>query len=738
MSDAIDDHFVAQVRSWADEPRSVLDFADPQGRHLDPSRLLALLEAQVQSRHLDFAARWMHGQGEGFYTIGSAGHESNAAVAAALRVTDPALLHYRSGAFYAARAQQHAGSTPVIDVLASLASSIDDPISHGRHKVFGHPDLSIIPQTSTIGSHLPRAVGLAFMLPRAHQLGADVPWPADSVVVTSFGDASVNHSTTTGALNSASYITHRGLPLPLLMVCEDNGIGISTPTPAGWIEAALSGRPGIEYVPLDGTRPAEALTVLDDVVAGIRATRRPALVHLRTVRFMGHAGSDVESAYRPARQITADRARDPILATAATLVAGGVLRPSDVLGWYEATREFVMAEAKLMCGPRRLESAEEVMSPLTVRRSRSVRLSASASAADERRHEVFRGRLPEHHEPLTLAGAINATLFDLMASRPHLVVFGEDVAVKGGVYGVTRGLYREFGPRRVFDSILDEQTILGTGLGAGLAGLLPIAEIQYLAYLHNAEDQLRGEGASLAFFSDGQFANPMVVRIPGLAYQRGFGGHFHNDDSVAVLRDIPGLIVACPGHPSSASELLRTCVALAEEEGRVCVFLEPIAQYHQRDLTDGDGMWLTHYVEPALDLRREVFGVTASYGDGTDLLLVTFGNGVRLSMEAAMVLEAEGIGCTVLDLRWLAPLPVDDLLEQVEAHRRVLVVDETRRSGGVAESVLAVLADAGFDGTVRRVTSEDSYVPLGPAADHVLLSATDVVVAGRAMVRPGR
>jgi len=738
MSEAIDDHFVARVSSWADEPRTVLEFADPRGQHLDPSRLLALLEAQVQSRHLDFAARWLHGQGEGFYTIGSAGHESNAAVAAALRVTDPALLHYRSGAFYAARAQQHEGSTAVVDVLASLASSIDDPISHGRHKVFGHPDLSIIPQTSTIGSHLPRAVGLAFMLPRAHQLGAEAPWPADSVVVTSFGDASVNHSTTTGALNSASYIAHRGLPLPLLMVCEDNGMGISTPTPAGWVEAALSGRPGIEYVQIDGTRPAEALTVLDDLVADIRATRRPAVVHLRTVRYMGHAGSDVESAYRTAHQIAADHARDPVLATAATLVACGVLRPSDVLGWYEATREFVMAEAKLMCAPRRLESAEEVMSPLTVRRSRSVRLSASVSAADERRHEVFRGRLPEHHEPLTLAGAINATLFDLMASRPHAVVFGEDVAVKGGVYGVTRGLYREFGPRRVFDSILDEQTILGTALGAGLAGLFPIAEIQYLAYAHNAEDQLRGEGASLAFFSDGQFANPMVVRIPGLAYQRGFGGHFHNDHSIAVLRDIPGLIVACPGHPSSASELLRTCVALAEEEGRVCVFLEPIAQYHQRDLTEGDGMWLTHYVEPALDLRREVFGVTASYGDGTDLLLVTFGNGVRLSMEAAMVLEAEGIGCTVLDLRWLAPLPEADLLEQVRAYRRVLVVDETRRSGGVAESVLGVLADAGYDGVVRRVTSEDSYVPLGPAAEHVLLSADDVVVVGRAMVHPGR
>ena len=121
-------------------------------------------------------------------------------------------------------------------------------------------------------------------------------------------------------------------------------------------------------------------------------------------------------------------------------------------------------------------------------------------------------------------------------------MFGEDVALKGGVYGVTRGLQKKFGAARVFDSLLDEQSILGIALGAGVSGLLPIPEIQYLAYLHNAEDQLRGEAASLSFFSNGQYRNPMVVRIAGLAYQKGFGGHFHNDNAVGVLRDIPGLV----------------------------------------------------------------------------------------------------------------------------------------------------------------------------------------------------
>src|SRR4029079_16553078 len=200
---------------------------------------------------------------------------------------------------------------------------------------------------------------------------------------------------------------------------------------------------------------------------------------------------------------------------------------------------------------------------------------------------------------VTLAQAINLTLGEVLESRPHAVLFGEDVAIKGGVYGGTRGLRKSLGGRRVFDTLLDEQTILGTALGASLAGLLPIPEIQYLAYLHNAEDQLRGEAASLAFFSDGQYRNPMVVRVQGLGYQKGFGGHFHNDNSLAVLRDIPGIVLCVPSHPYEAPALLRSCIELADRDGRVCVFVEPIALYHSRDLfREGDQLWTATYRPP--------------------------------------------------------------------------------------------------------------------------------------------
>jgi 2-oxoisovalerate dehydrogenase E1 component len=285
--------------------------------------------------------------------------------------------------------------------------------------------------------------------------------------------------------------------------------------------------------------------------------------------------------------------------------------------------------------------------------------------------------------------------------------------------------------------VLDEQSILGLALGAGLAGLLPVPEIQYLAYLHNAGDQIRGEAATLSFFSRGQYRNPMVVRIAGLAYQRGFGGHFHNDNAVAALRDIPGLIIAVPARPDDAAAMLRSCLASAQADGSVCVFIEPIALYHERDLYQpGDDGWLAPYDPPWRWAGTHVPpGRARIYGTGDDLTIVTFGNGLRMSLRAAARLGSEGISCRVVDLRWLAPLPVQDVLREASVTNRVLIADETRRTGGVSEGVITALTDAGYAGQLARVTSEDSFIPLGDAAATVLLSEQSIEAAARALLR---
>jgi 2-oxoisovalerate dehydrogenase E1 component len=694
------------------------------GSTLTVARALQIFDSQLGSRHLDLAARALRADGKGYYTIGSSGHESNAALAAALRPTDPALLHYRSGGFFLERAHQVGGSDPLRDVLLGIVAATEEPISGGRHKVFGRKDLHIIPQTSTIASHLPRAVGVAFSLSRARNIADTCPWPADAITVCSFGDASANHSTATGAINAAINAGYQGVAMPLLFVCEDNGIGISTRTPDGWIATTYSNRAntaGLAFFTADGADLAATYAAAFAAAEFVRHHRRPAFLHIRTVRLMGHAGSDYEPAYRSQRDITRDYARDPVLATARLLVEHGHRSADQVIELYEHKRATVMGLAKEVAQLPQLNSAAAVTEPLTCGLTEAIRASGSAPAKSR-------------PESLTLAQAINTALDDILDTYPQAILFGEDVARKGGVYGLTRGLLKKFGPTRVFDTILDEQTILGLALGAGLSGMLPIPEIQYLAYIHNAIDQIRGEGATLPFFSNRQYRNPAIIRIAGYAYQKGFGGHFHNDNSVAALLDIPGIVVASPSRPDDADAMLRSCAHAAVHTGALCLFLEPIALYHTRDLyKDGDGQWLS---TPSDDADGTI-GTARTHGDGADLTIITFANGVPMSLRVAERLRrTHGIHARVTDLRWLAPLPVEDILREARATGRVLVADETRRSGGVGQAVLATLIENGFQGDAARVASDASFIPLGDAALHVLLQERAIEQSALALCRP--
>jgi 2-oxoisovalerate dehydrogenase E1 component len=558
------------------------------------------------------------------------------------------------------------------------------------------------------------------------------PWPRDAVVVCSFGDASANHSTATGAINTACHVAYQRLPLPLLFVCEDNGLGISVSTPDGWIRAAYEGRTNLRYFAADGCDLAEAHDVANEAAEWVRTHRRPAFLHLRTVRLMGHAGTDAEATYRTPAEIEADIARDPCIQTASLLVRSGTLSPDEVLARYEAMRERVRAAALSAAEKPQLTSAAEIMAPLAPRRPAVIADETNRPIEPAARAKMHDQKLPEDEGGLTLALSLNRALADGLAKYPEMLIFGEDVGRKGGVYGITKALLRRAGAARVFDTLLDEQSILGLALGAGVSGLLPVPEIQYLAYLHNAEDQLRGEAATLSFFSNGQYKNPLVVRIAGYGYQKGFGGHFHNDDAIGVLRDIPGLLIASPALPDDAASMMRTCLAAAKVDGAVCAYLEPIALYHTRDLhQDGDGGWLRPY--PTAPEISPFGGRT--HGLGGDLTIVTSGNGLYMSLRVQKKLEAQNVRARVLDLRWIAPLPAADLLREAQATGRVLVVDETRRSGGISEGVIAALVDGGFRGPIARVTSEDSFVPLGDSWKKVLLDEDTIEAAALRLAR---
>lgn len=685
-----------------------------------------LFRAQLASRALDRTSRAMQKAGQGFYTIGSSGHEGMAAVAHILRPDDIAFLHYRDAAFQLARANQMPNQSMVWDMLLSFACSCEDPISGGRHKVLGSKTLKIPPQTSTIASHLPKAVGTAYGIGLARRHPPEHrALPRDAIAMCSFGDASANHSTAQGAINTAGWTSTQDVPLPLLFVCEDNGIGISTPTPSGWIEASMAHRPGLAYFHADGLDLYDTARAASEAADYVRRHRKPAFLHLTLVRLHGHAGADVPTTYLPMAQVEAEEANDPLLHSARLLRDAGALSLDEALALYQNTLDEVSALAEQAVLRSRLETADDVMASIIPPK----RICAPANRASEKdRAAAFGADLKAMTSPQPMSRLINWALTDLMLEHREVVLMGQDIGRKGGVYGVTQKLLARFGPGRVIDTLLDEQSILGLAIGVAHNGFIAMPEIQFLAYLHNAEDQLRGEAATLPFFSQGQFTNPMVLRIAGLGYQKGFGGHFHNDNSLSVLRDIPGIIIACPSAGQDAAMMLRECVRLAREEQRVVVFVEPIALYPMRDLQEaGDGNWMTRY--PAPD-RRIALGEVGVQGDGTDLAIVTYGNGHFLSRQAVPDLTKAGIKARIVDLRWLAPLPVSTLLEAVRDCANILIVDECRRTGGQAEGLMALFSEA-TDKPTARLTAEDSFIATGPAYAATLPSRDSIVAAAK-------
>lgn len=737
-AEIVDANFGEFVQAWRGEVRTRPRDDEPvlPGSECGACDFRELFESQLISRHLDLMARVLRVRNKVFYTIGSSGHEGNAMVARLTRHTDPAFLHYRSGAFMAERFRKLPGLDPIADSALSFAASRDDPASGGRHKVWGSKPLWVLPQTSTIASHLPKAFGTAVAIEQARRIGHRLPVPDDSIAICSFGDASSNHATAQTAFNAAAWTAYQRLPAPILFVCEDNGIGISVKTPSGWIANNFQRRANLDYFYADGLGLAQGYAGVRRAIEHCRSTRRPTFLHLNTTRVMGHAGTDFEIEWRSIEELVALEYTDPLLRSAAIALESGLYSRDELLAQYESIRKRCFAAAEAADRTPKLDRLEDVIAPLAPYSPGKVQAEAQRADYADKRVAVFGGeaKLPEQLPARHLALQINAALYDLMCKYPESLLFGEDVAQKGGVYTVTKGLHKTFKGARVFNTLLDETMILGLAQGYANMGMLPIPEIQYLAYFHNACDQIRGEAASLQFFSNDQYRNPLLMRVAGLGYQKGFGGHFHNDNSVTALRDIPGLIVGCPSRGDDAATMLRTLAALCKIDGRVCAFLEPIALYMTKDLYEaGDGQWQFAYPPPD---QAMPLGEGRVYNqDAGDLVIFTFGNGVPMSLRAAREIENRHKWKTrVVDLRWLVPLNDTFIAAQAGSAKRIIVVDEGRKSAGVGEGIITAIVESGFGNKpLKRVVGVDTYTPLAGAALLVLPGEADIVAAADAL-----
>mgnify|MGYP005839249821 CR=1 FL=1 len=322
-----------------------------------------------------------------------------------------------------------------------------------------------------------------------------------------------------------------------------------------------------------------------------------------------------------------------------------------------------------------------------------------------------------------LIEAIRDALDEEMARDERVIVLGEDVGVKGGVFLATKGLLERYGPDRVIDTPLSESAIVGAAIGAAMNGLRPVAEIQFADFIHPAMDQIINEAARIRYRSNGGWGCPLVVRAPYGAGIR--GGLYHSQSVEAFFAHVPGLKVVIPSNPRDAKGLLKAAI---RDEDPV-IYLEPKKGYR---LISGEVPDDPDWIVP--------IGPAEVVQEGRDLTLVAYGMMLHASLEAVRMVEPEGISVEVVDLRTLAPLDRQTLVESVKKTGKALIVYEDNRTLGMGAEIAAILAEEALfylDAPVRRLALPDvPATPFSPVLeDAVWLSPAAIARAIRELAR---
>jgi 2-oxoisovalerate dehydrogenase E1 component beta subunit len=316
----------------------------------------------------------------------------------------------------------------------------------------------------------------------------------------------------------------------------------------------------------------------------------------------------------------------------------------------------------------------------------------------------------------TYVEAIREGLAEEMRRDPSMIVLGEDVGRKGGVFLATDGLWTEFGDQRVIDTPLTESMIVGTAIGASANGLRPVAEIQFADFIFPAMNQIIQEAARIRYRSNGTFGCPITIRAP---WGGGVHGALYHSQSVeAFFAHVPGLKVVAPATPADATGLLRS--AIRDEDPVIYLEHKRLYRSVRGEVPEGD------YTVP--------IGQAAIAHEGTQVTVVAYGLMLHRALEAADRVAAEGISTEVIDLRTLRPLDTETLLASVRKTGKMLVVHEDSRFGGYGAEVAAIVADQAFDyldGPVSRVAGPESpAMPYNHVLEDWYLVSTDQIAEG--------
>ena len=669
--------------------------------------LLADLRNAHISRALDDREIALQKQSRVFFQISGAGHEALLlALGRSLRPGyDWFFPYYRDRALMLSL-----GMSPT-EILLEAVGAANDPSSGGRQMPchWGYKPLNVVSQSSATGTQCIPAVGSAeasrYIVRRPH-LG--LPAHGDELTYVSLGEGATSEGEFWESLNTAC-VEH----LPVLYVVADNGFAISVPaseqSPAP-VSELVQGFRGLAVHQFDGRDYFEARTRGAEAIAHVRAGAGPALLHAFVTRPYSHSAADTQTKYRSSEELADETAHDPITLLEAALVDGGVLSPDEATALRAEAFQVVADAAKEALAAPRPDPAdiERHVKDLPALTERSY-------AADEAGEVVAFGE------------AVKRTLHEMMEKDERIRVFGEDVGDareallenvegKGGVFGTTHGLQREFGRARCYNTPLSEANIVGRAVGQAIRGLKPAPEVQFFDYIWPAMQQIKTEAATTRWRSNGAFSVPMVLRVPIGGYLTG-GAIWHSQCGESIFAHVPGLTIGFPSRARDAAGMLRA----AFQADDPILFLEHkhlLRQPYTRDAFPPED-----YVVP--------FGRGALDREGDDLTVITYGATVEKSRQAADTFGADA-SIEIVDLRWLVPWDQELVAASVAKTGRVLVVHEDVITCGFGAEVAAWIAEHCFDtldAPVRRVAAIDTHVAYEPLLERAVLPQVDDIAA---------
>lgn len=606
---------------------------------------------------------------------------------------DAATVYYRSRPFVLTQ-----GLTPAEALKSTMGRA--GGISEGRdigvvHNLPRRDRGTVLPTSGDVGAQFTPAIGWAQAATYRASVLEQKEWDG-AIAVALAGDAACATNGFWSALTIATTLS-----LPYLFFIEDNGYGISVTgdlqTPGSDISANLASFSNLTILKGDGTEPEEAARLIAEAVETTRGGRGPVLLHLKVPRLSGHSFAD-NQAYKPEERVKQEEASDPLPKLKAFMLSEKIVSEKEWDAMAEAAVEEVKAAA---------EEAKEAPTPDT------------AGVLDGTFYEKDGTQTPEGAtEPspegprMNLIDAVRRTLSTELAENRRMLVFGEDVGMKGGVHGATVDMQREFGEERVFDTSLNEEGIIGRAVGMAMAGLTPVPEIQFRKYADPAHEQITDAG-TIRWRTAGRFAAPMVVRMP-VGYGKKTGDPWHSVSGEALYAHLVGWRIAIPSNAEDAVGLLRS--ALRGED--------PTMFFEHRALLDtreGRRPWPgDEFVVP--------FGKGTIVREGEAMTIVAWGTMVHRALEAA---KKSGIDAEVIDLRTVVPWDRELVLDSIAKTGRALIVHEDTITCGFGGEIAAVVAQDAFrdlDAPVERLATPDIPVPYNTTLMDAVVPTVETIV----------